>query len=207
MKAPAEEAFASLVASVGPLTPYVEGKLQYPAGTDISKFFYAEQIDAIALAIRNVESKDGALILADQTGFGKGRVAAAMIRYAAKQGKVPIFFTGDKNKLYKAMVDDLIDINSAEITPVFTDSEISFTDQEGRKFNQRKGATFDMLDAIGHSKALPSGSDVLLHHLRPAPERQASRVQGGRGGQETPKGFEEATAGRAKDESPQGAGP
>jgi hypothetical protein len=70
--------------------------------------FSAEQIDALALAIRNAEAGKG-FIIGDQTGIGKGRVVAAMIKYALVNGKVPIFVT-EKPNLYSDMIRDLDDI-------------------------------------------------------------------------------------------------
>ena len=71
----------------------------------LGDYFSAEQVDALALAISNDKSGQ-AFILADQTGVGKGRVVAGMMRYAKKKGLVPIFFT-EKPSLYADMVRDL----------------------------------------------------------------------------------------------------
>lgn len=70
--------------------------------------FSAEQVDALALAIANHKRGEG-FIIGDQTGVGKGRAAAAMIRYAQKQGLLPVFVT-EKPDLYGDMIRDLIDI-------------------------------------------------------------------------------------------------
>ncbi|MBP7235963.1 MAG: strawberry notch family protein, partial [Bifidobacterium sp.] len=48
-------------------------------------------------------------VLGDQTGIGKGRVVASMIRYAYLNGKVPVFIT-EKQGLYADMYRDLMDI-------------------------------------------------------------------------------------------------
>ena len=47
-------------------------------------YFSGEQVDAIALAIDNIDKGSG-FIIGDQTGVGKGRVVAAMIRYSLKK--------------------------------------------------------------------------------------------------------------------------
>jgi hypothetical protein len=67
-----------------------------------------EQVDAVALAIANHKNGEG-FIIGDQTGIGKGRAAAAMIRYAEQQGLVPVFVTETPN-LYGDMYRDLMDI-------------------------------------------------------------------------------------------------
>jgi hypothetical protein len=70
-----------------------------------------EQIDAIANAIYNFENTGFGIIIADQTGVGKGRVGAGLIRYAIEHlKKMPIFVT-DKKHLISDMYRDLIDIN------------------------------------------------------------------------------------------------
>jgi hypothetical protein len=107
--------------------------------------FSAEQADALAMAIHN-DGRNRAFILGDQTGVGKGRVVAGMIRHAQKSDKVPIFVTADP-KLYADMIRDLtaIGMNPAndEFVPLITNamennkridlnSELSDKEQEAR---------------------------------------------------------------------------
>lgn len=40
-----------------------------------------EKIDGVALAIYNIKARGQSVIIGDQTGIGKGRQAAATIRY------------------------------------------------------------------------------------------------------------------------------
>ena len=53
-------------------------------------------------------------IIGDDTGVGKGRAAAAMIVWAKKNGKIPIFVTVSKS-MYTAMYEDLINIGHEDI--------------------------------------------------------------------------------------------
>ena len=79
--------------------------------------FSAEQIDAIALAIAS--HKDGyAFVNGDMTGVGKGRFAAAMMIYAAQQGKRPVFVT-EKVDLFSDIMRDLTDIMRNEPDAAF----------------------------------------------------------------------------------------
>jgi hypothetical protein len=94
---------------------------------ELGKWFAQEQVDAIALAMDNLE-RGGSLILGDQTGIGKGRVVAAMITYARKRGLVPVFVT-EKADLYGDMWRDLHDIEwdkqlGRPIEMMMTNSEI-----------------------------------------------------------------------------------
>ncbi len=75
--------------------------------------FAAEQIDALASAIDNIE-RGTAFISGSQTGIGKGRVAAGVLRYAMKRGMVPIFLT-EKPDLYGDMYRDMRDIGVPEM--------------------------------------------------------------------------------------------
>ena len=68
----------------------------------------AEQADAIAMAIRQIDKKKG-FILADMAGIGKGRVGAAILRYAHVNDFLPVFIT-EKPNLFTAMYRDIVDI-------------------------------------------------------------------------------------------------
>ncbi len=79
--------------------------------------FSAEQVDAIAVAIYNIENKGQGCIIGDQTGIGKGRIAAGMIRYAIKQGLKPIFIT-EKPNLFTDLFRDIVNIGSDDAIPI-----------------------------------------------------------------------------------------
>ena len=96
---------------VGDIDNYVAESLDMDPET-VRSNFSAEQIDALALSIRNAEAGKG-FIIGDQTGIGKGRVVAAMIRYALVNGKTPIFVT-EKPNLYSDMIRDLDDIGMTD---------------------------------------------------------------------------------------------
>lgn len=100
-------ALATLEVAVGSIDEYVANSLEMDLES-VRELFSAEQVDALALSIRNAEAGKG-FIIGDQTGVGKGRVVAAMIRYALVNGKVPIFVT-EKPNLYSDMIRDLDDI-------------------------------------------------------------------------------------------------
>ena len=96
---------------VGNIDAFVAEQLNFTPAA-LSANFSAEQIDALALAIVNAEAGKG-FIIGDQTGIGKGRVVAAMLRYAMVKGKVPIFVT-EKPNLYADMIRDLDDIGMGD---------------------------------------------------------------------------------------------
>ena len=96
-----------LVKRVGPLDEWLSKELDMPLA-QLRKVAAAEQIDGAAMAIDQIKT-GGATIVGDQTGIGKGRQAAMVIRYALKTGAIPVFFTKDP-KLFSDMYGDLADI-------------------------------------------------------------------------------------------------
>ncbi len=77
----------------GDVDNFVRERLGYPNKLALCKALSAEQTDAVMMAIYNIEAKRQGMIIGDQTGIGKGRVAAGIIRYACHQGLKPVFIT------------------------------------------------------------------------------------------------------------------
>jgi len=103
----------------GSVDDFVAYQLNYEP-SELGKYFSAEQVDAIALALDNINSGKG-FIIGDQTGIGKGRVNAAMIKYAMLNKITPIFVT-EKPNLYSDMIRDLTDIGVTDIMPLATNN-------------------------------------------------------------------------------------
>ena len=98
----------------------------YQTKLQLCKALSAEQTDAVALAIYNIEALNQSVIIGDQTGIGKGRVAASIIRYAVGQGITPIFFT-EKANLFSDIYRDLKAIGSDALRPFIVNSRDSKT--------------------------------------------------------------------------------
>lgn len=118
MQAAITRALDRIEAEHGDIDAYVAKELGYTLkeilGTkDKPGYFSAEQIDALALAIKNVSEGKG-FINGDQTGVGKGRFVAAMLRYGMRKGLIPVFVT-QKPGLYADMVRDMRDIGMTGI--------------------------------------------------------------------------------------------
>lgn len=111
----------------GNMDEFVRQRLQYSSKIDLCKALSAEQTDAVAMAIYNIEAREQGMIIGDQTGIGKGRVAAAMIRYAVLQGHKPIFIT-EKPNLFSDIYRDLIAIGSGHLVPFIVNGRESKTD-------------------------------------------------------------------------------
>lgn len=108
-------ALRQLKAKYGDIDLYVMNKLKYPNKESLHKALAAEQVDAVALAIHNIEKGEG-IIIGDQTGIGKGRQAAAIIRYGVVNGYNTLFVT-EKSTLFSDLYRDLRDIDSDDFVP------------------------------------------------------------------------------------------
>lgn len=115
-------ALAALEARVGKLETYVAQQLGWDEA-DVGKFLGAEQVDGVALALDQI-SQGKALVIGDQTGVGKGRQVASAIRFALRQGMVPIFVT-EKPNLYADIYRDLVDIGQEDIRPLVTNAGLN----------------------------------------------------------------------------------
>lgn len=147
---------------IGNVDEYVRTALDYPSFDDLFKALSAEQIDVVALNIYNIEMKGQGIIIADQTGIGKGRCAAAMIRYATKQGKKPIFIT-EKPNLFSDLYRDLKAIGSARLRPFIVNGHESKTlvkDEEGNVVYEP--LIKPQQDEIFKSRKMPSGFEYVM---------------------------------------------
>lgn len=107
---------------------FVTEELGYNSTEELHKALAAEQIDSVAMAI--YQMKQGkAMIIGDQTGVGKGRQMAALIRWANRQGKKPIFMT-QKAGLFSDIYRDLRDIGNGDLKPLILNSVTTKTDEE-----------------------------------------------------------------------------
>jgi hypothetical protein len=117
----------------GDVTEFVRVKLKYDTKLQLCKALAAEQIDAVATAIYNIEEKSQGIIIGDQTGIGKGRQAAGIIRYAICQGLTPVFLS-EKPNLFSDLYRDMVDIGSADYKPFIVNAKearTNVTDVDG----------------------------------------------------------------------------
>ena len=119
----------------GDIDSYVQSKLGYKTKDELFESLSAEQVDGVAMAIYQIE-QGKAMIIGDMTGVGKGRQAAAIIRYAVQQGVKPVFIT-EKPHLFSDFHRDLKDIGSGNLKPFIInnkngDSDPTITDENGK---------------------------------------------------------------------------
>lgn len=110
----------------GDVCGYVSKRLRMSAG-ELNDALLAEQVDSVALAMYNIEKRAQSLIIGDQTGVGKGRQAAAMIRYGLLNGYLPIFFT-DRYTLFSDMYRDCKALGIKDARPLVVNSGVAVVD-------------------------------------------------------------------------------
>jgi hypothetical protein len=151
MRSSIEQSLEHLEQRVGNIDHYVAKELGY-APEDLGRYFGAEQVDALALAIDNLRSGKG-FIIGDQTGIGKGRVNAGIIRWAIANDYIPVFVT-EKPNLYGDMYRDLTDVgiqdylgrepkmvmtNSGESIGLDEDGKVRLTSAAPKEHNEMLG--------------------------------------------------------------------
>lgn len=147
------KAIKKIDADVNGVDDYVSRKLGYAPGKCtpeqseegvkcLCTAFGAEQVDAVAVCIYNIENRHESTIIGDMTGIGKGRVAAAVLEYAKTAGLIPIFFT-EKPNLFTDIMRDLIHIGSDAAVP----KEFLLKDKEWQKKSVTKKAIKEAREA------------------------------------------------------------
>ncbi len=172
-----QESLKQLTEQHGQIDAFVRDALKYPSLEVLWKSLAAEQIDAIGLYIRQFHKNQG-IIIADQTGIGKGRQAAAVIRHAIMQGYLPIFFTKTPS-LFTDLYRDLQAIGMTEIAPLIlnTDTQASIKDEHGNT-QYRPLSAKAQHDLLTITKKYPIDSPEALEwyttHRMPIPDPEAN---------------------------------
>lgn len=149
----AQQAIERIQTAVGgDIDNYVRHRLGYDTKFELSQVLSAEQIDAVGMAIYNIEARQQGMVIGDQTGIGKGRVAAAIIRYGVLQGVKPIFLT-EKANLFSDIYRDLTAIGSEDLRPFIINAKESKTDIKDEDGN----VIYQALDNSEQKKVFESG--------------------------------------------------
>lgn len=122
-----DNAYHRLIEALGGnVSGYVANRLQMTP-EELSVSLAQEQVDGIAFALYNIEARSQLVIIGDQTGIGKGRQAAAMIRYGMLAGYFPIFLT-DRYTLFSDMYRDCKALGIKDARPIILNSKVSVVD-------------------------------------------------------------------------------
>lgn len=120
-------AMETLADRIGDLDQFVADELGYSSIDEMQKAFMGLQVDTVAAGIHSIATRGKGIIVADQTGVGKGRQVAAIIRWAELHGHIPIFVTA-KASLFTDMYGDLHDIGSGDvINPYLMNADATIT--------------------------------------------------------------------------------
>lgn len=162
LRIPMREAMERLVPEIGDVDAFVARELQYNSVSHMHEFFMGGQVDAIAMTIWQLRNTR-AVILADQTGYGKGRSAAAICRWTVINRLLPVFCTYS-DTLFTDFYRDLTDIEfSAGVWPLLLNAGASITEPAtGRKIFQSKGAMRGIIEGIAGSGELPRGRNAVF---------------------------------------------
>lgn len=154
---PVREALRKLEAEFGQIDEFVSSELQMPQD-EMQEVFSPEQIDAIGLAIGAHKHGKG-FIEADQTGLGKGRVLAAMARYAALNNMNTIFMSESSN-LFSDFYRDIIDTHSEDILfPFMLNQGVPIIVDGKRIMPGNKSAA---IKEVVEDRALPRDKNLLM---------------------------------------------
>lgn len=128
--------------------------------------FSAAQIEAIALFFHAATSRQSGIINSDQTGVGKGRTIAAVIKWAISKGKIPIFVTA-KPSLYSDMAGrDLPAIGETDVNPFITNAQLlePWINGKGEAIPQKSTVEkqTEAMAKIASTGRLPSGVNAIF---------------------------------------------
>lgn len=138
----------------GNIDEFVRKELGYDTTDELHQALAAEQIDSVAMAIYQMKQGQ-ALIIGDQTGVGKGRQMAALIRWAVRQGEKPIFIT-QKADLFSDIYRDLVDIGSGDLVPFIFNSP-SAKENKGEMVDANGKVVYKGLSDAKMKKVLATG--------------------------------------------------
>ena len=142
----------------GNIDEFVRKELGYDTIEEAHQALAAEQMDSVAMAIYQMK-KGQALIIGDQTGVGKGRQMAALIRWAVKRGEKPIFFT-QRADLFSDIYRDLVDVGSGDLVPFIFNSDGAMVDSNGNVVHKPLSAS--AMSKVFASGELPDSYDFAV---------------------------------------------
>lgn len=161
MAQPTQDALSRLEDEVGDIDEFARKELGYKTVDELHGALMGLQVDSVATTIWQIK-RGKAVVIADQTGIGKGRQAASIIRWAAKQGMTPVFISV-KPSLFTDMYGDLADIGTSDINPFILNGNAWIAGEDGTKLFANKPATHKAaLREIMDSGELPGDSNALF---------------------------------------------
>lgn len=153
-----DDALKRIENEMGDIDTFVQTELGYDSVEALHNALAAEQVDSVAMAIYQMKRGE-AMIIGDQTGVGKGRQMAALIRWAVRQGKKPIFIT-QKADLFSDLYRDLVDIGSGDLRPFIFNSDGDIKD--AKNVTVYKPLSNEKMRSVLNGDQLPEGYDFVV---------------------------------------------
>lgn len=153
-----DKVLSQIEAQHGSIDEFVKTELGYDTIAETYQALAAEQMDSVAMAIYQMKQEQ-ALIIGDQTGVGKGRQMAALIRWAVQRGEKPVFIT-HKADLFSDIYRDLVDVGSGDLVPFIFNSDGAMVDSKGNTVH--KPLSSAEMAKVFASGALPEEYDFAV---------------------------------------------
>lgn len=160
------EAMGAVLDRLGDVDEYVREALGYDTVEKMQEGLSSEQIDGVAMGIYNMRNGH-ALINSDQTGLGKGRQVAALLKYGINNGLKPLLIT-ESDKLFKDNYRDMVNIGLEDLTPFIIASNKQTAEffYENKK-NPEKSRMFTLpskeeMDSFLATGKIPDGYDYAV---------------------------------------------
>lgn len=153
-----DNVLTQIEAQHGSIDEFIKTELGYDTIEEAHQALAAEQMDSVAMAIYQMKQGQ-ALIIGDQTGVGKGRQMAALIRWAVQRGEKPVFIT-QKADLFSDIYRDLVDVGSGDLVPFIFNSDGAMVDSKGNTVH--KPLSSAEMAKVFASGALPEEYDFAV---------------------------------------------
>lgn len=131
------KALLAIQEKVGPLDQFLLTKLGIPDQATLDRYFDPVQKDTLVLAINQIDQRSG-IIVGHQTGVGKGRIAAALMGYALRNGSIPVFFTKSDNLFGDMFSRDCPDVG-CDARPFIMNANYEVTDDASNRLFKSPG--------------------------------------------------------------------
>lgn len=140
-----------------PLKKWLSKKLNIQKDEDIHDLLSVEQMDSVILAIHNIENNKE-FIIGDDTGIGKGRILAAITRYALLHKKKVIFIT-EAEHLFTDFYRDIVNTR----TDSYIKDQIYLFHNNAKVYDAHNNLVCKSLNINQNREIIDSGEFIYTH--------------------------------------------
>lgn len=127
---------------------------------EIAEIFSPEQVDGLALHA-HAERRERGFLFADNTGVGKGRALAAVMRRAVLKGQIATFITEREPNLSDIWRDIMATRSADLFRPLVVNADAKIIDRNTKEILLR-GADKAVIDAMIASDEIPEGVNLIM---------------------------------------------